>query len=98
MNYVGYKNPEVNHLLTALQRVYNHEKIIQLAGELQQLIYDDQPYLFLFVPQTTLIMPRGAYRICYPTDHGFIDSPIRMTKAGWNYNLEWFYRTDNKIK
>ncbi len=93
MNYVGYKNSEADRLLLALQQEYNHCKITQLAGELQQLIYADQPYLFLFVPQTTSIIRQNSYRICYPTDHGWIDSPIQMTKAGWSYNLEWFYRT-----
>lgn len=94
MNYVGYQNPEVDQLLIALQREYDRSKIIELAGELQKLIYHDQPYLFLFVPQTTSIIRRGSYRICYPTDHGFVDSSIQTTKAGWNYNLEWFYRTE----
>lgn len=96
MNYVGYKNLRVDDLLVQLQREYDHDKIIQLAGELQKIIYNDQPYLFLFVPQTTPVMRREAYRIYYPTDHGWVDTPIRTTKAGWNYNLEWFYRTDCK--
>jgi peptide/nickel transport system substrate-binding protein len=93
-NYVGYQNPEVDRLLVALEQEYDRTKIIQLAGELQQIIYQDQPYLFLFVPQTTSVLQRGAYRICSPTDHGFVETPIRMTKAGWSYNLEWFYRTE----
>lgn len=93
MNYVGYQNPRADALLLQLEAEYDHTKIIQLAGELQQIIYQDQPYLFLFVPQSTSVLQRGSYRICYPTDHGFIDSPIHMTKAGWSYNLEWFYRT-----
>lgn len=92
-NYIGYKNNNVDRLLTKIQAEYDHEKIIQLAGELQQIIYNDQPYLFLFVPQSTSVLHRGTYRVRYPSEHGFVDAPIQMTKAGWSYNLEWFYRT-----
>ncbi len=96
MNYIGYQNLHVDQLLVKLQEEYNHEKIIQLAGELQQIIYNDQPYLFLFVSPSTSVVRRGMYRICYPTNHGFVDSPIKMTKAGWNYYLEWFYKPGNR--
>lgn len=91
INYIGYKNPQVDRLLCALEAEYRHQEIITLAGKLQQLIYTDQPYLFLFVPQTTTVMRHGAYRICYPTDHGFVDTPVQTTRAGWKYHLAWFY-------
>ena len=98
INYVGYQNPRADQLMLQLQREYDHTKIIQLAGELQQIIYQDQPYLFLFAPQTTSVLWSNSYRVCYPTDHGFIDSPLKSTKAGWSYNLEWFYRSGYKLQ
>src|SRR3990167_2325132 len=94
LNYTGYKNHHVDELLSKLRQEYSPSEIIKLAGELQQTIYHDQPYLFLFVPEGTSVQWKGAYRMRYPTDHGFIDSPLKSSKVGWNYNLEWFYRTD----
>ncbi|MFM8720860.1 MAG: hypothetical protein ACKOFH_15240, partial [Chthoniobacterales bacterium] len=69
--------------------------IIKLCGELQQLIYDDQPYLFLFVPQGTSVMWKDAFRVRRPGPDGtWIDEPFKMTKAGWSAYLEWFYRPE----
>jgi ABC-type transport system substrate-binding protein len=96
LNFIGYKNPEVDHLLTDLRQEYARPEIIRLAGKLQQAIYADQPYLFLFVPEGTSVMWKGSYRIRRPgpSPGEWIDSPVTMTKAGWSYDLEWFYRPE----
>jgi peptide/nickel transport system substrate-binding protein len=96
LNFIGYTNPEVDHLLTDLRQEYRRPEILRLAGKLQQTIYSDQPYLFLFVPEGTSVMWKGSYRIRQPGSQPgtWIDSPVTMTKAGWNYNLEWFYRPE----
>jgi peptide/nickel transport system substrate-binding protein len=96
LNFIGYKNPEVDHLLTDLRQEYARPEIIRLAGKLQQAIYGDQPYLFLFVPEGTSVMWKGSYRIRRPgpSPGEWIDSPVTMTKAGWSYDLEWFYRPE----
>lgn len=97
LNVVGYKNPEVDKLLESIRQEYNREKIISMAGEMQNLIYRQQPYLFLYVPQGTSVMWRDSYRICRPDGKGgWIDSPVEMTKAGWSYWSEWFYRPEFK--
>ncbi|MFZ4115957.1 MAG: ABC transporter substrate-binding protein [Chthoniobacterales bacterium] len=93
-NYTGYTNPHVDTLLKKIRDEYGHPELIQLAHELQQTLYQEQPYLFLFVPKHTSVLWKGTYRIYYPTDHGFVDSPLTPSKAGWNYNMEWFYRRD----
>jgi peptide/nickel transport system substrate-binding protein len=96
LNFIGYNNPEVDHLLTDLRQEYARPEIIRLAGKLQQAIYADQPYLFLFVPEGTSVMWKGSYRIRRPgpSPGEWIDSPVTMTKAGWSYDLEWFYRPE----
>lgn len=91
-NYVGYNNPRVDELITKLRQEYTRSKQLQLAHELQQIIYQDQPYLFIYVPETTSILWSNTYRVCYPTDHGWVDSPLKSSKAGWSHNMEWFYR------
>ncbi len=96
LNFIGYNNPEVDNLLTDLRQEYARPEIISLAGKLQQAIYADQPYLFLFVPEGTSVMWKGSYRIRRPgpLPGEWIDAPVTMTKAGWSYDMEWFYRPE----
>ena len=96
LNFVHYKNPEVDHLLTDIRQEYSRPEILRLAAKLQQTIYADQPYIFLFVPEGTSVMWKNSYRIRRPGSKPgeWIDSPVTMTKAGWNYDIEWFYRPE----
>jgi len=95
LNFVGFSDPKVDHLLTDLRQEYARPEIIRLAAELQQMIYGQQPYLFLFVPEGTEVMWKGAYRLRHPGPDGtWIDEPVHMTKAGWSYDMEWFYRPE----
>ncbi len=96
LNFVDYQNPKVDHLLSDLRQEYSRPEILKLAGELQQTIYNDQPYLFLFVPESTSVLWKNSYRLRQPGSKAgeWIDSPITMTKAGWSYNMEWFYRPE----
>ena len=95
LNVVGYKNPEADQLLDEIRQEYNRERIISMASRLQRLIYKDQPYLFLYVPEGTSVMWKDAYRIRRPgPDGSWIDTPIEMTKAGWAYWSDWFYRPE----
>ena len=95
LNVVGYKSAKADRLLDEIRQEYNREKIIRMAGDLQRTIYEDQPYLFLYVPEGTSVMWKDAYRIRRPDGRGgWIDSPVEMTKAGWAYWSEWFYRPE----
>lgn len=95
LNVVGYENPEADRLLEDIRQEYNREKIRRLASDLQRTIYEDQPYLFLYVPEGTSVMWKDAYRIRRPDENGgWIDSPVEMTKAGWSYWSDWFYRPE----
>jgi ABC-type transport system substrate-binding protein len=95
LNVVGYKSPVADRLLDDIRQEYNREKIIRIAGDLQRVIYEDQPYLFLYVPESTSVMWKDAYRIRRPDGQGgWIDTPVEKTKAGWSYWSEWFYRPE----
>ncbi len=95
LNFVGYNNPEVDKLLVQIRQEYDPERIRQLAGEIQRIIYEDQPYLFLFVPNSTTVIWKDSLRICRPDDKGgWIDTPVEVTKAGWAYYMQWFYRPE----
>ena len=95
LNMVGYQSEKADRLLEAIREEFDREKIIAMCGELQQLIYADQPYLFLFVPEGTSVMWKDAFRVKRPGPDGtWIDEPVTMTKAGWSHYLEWFYRPE----
>ncbi|MBU3664319.1 MAG: hypothetical protein FGM15_00365 [Chthoniobacterales bacterium] len=95
LNMVGYKSKQADRLLEAVREEFDRDEIIRMCGELQQLIYDDQPYLFLFVPEGTSVMWKDAFRVKRPGPGGtWIDEPVKMTKAGWSHYLEWFYRPE----
>ena len=95
LNFVGFSDPKVDGLLTDLRQEYARPEIIRIAGQLQSTIYEQQPYLFLFVPEGTEVMWKGAYRLRHPGPDGtWVDEPVHMTKAGWSYDMEWFYRPE----
>jgi ABC-type transport system substrate-binding protein len=96
LNFINYRNPKVDALLTDIRQEYSRPEILKMAGEIQQTIYNDQPYIFLFVPETTSVLWKGSYRICQPGSKPgeWLDSPVTMSKAGWSYNMEWFYRPE----
>lgn len=95
LNFVGYKNPKVDKLMEQIQEEYKPERIKELAGEIQRIIYEDQPYLFLFVSESTAVIWKDSFRICRPDGKGgFIDTPVQPTKAGWSYYMNWFYRPE----
>lgn len=95
LNVVGYRSPEADRLLEDIRQEYDRTRIIELAGRLQSTIYTDQPYLFLYVPEGTSVMWRDAYRIRRPDGAGgWIDEPVTMTKAGWAFWSDWFYRPE----
>jgi len=95
LNFVGYNNPKVDALLSQIRQEYDPVKIKSLAGQIQKTIFDDQPYLFLFVPDATSVIWNDSFRICRPDGQGgFVDTPVEITKAGWSYYMQWFYRPD----
>jgi peptide/nickel transport system substrate-binding protein len=47
-NYVGYKNPRVDELFEAAVKEFDEAKRMKMFAEIQKLIYEDQPYTFLW--------------------------------------------------
>ncbi len=52
-NFVGYRNPRVDKLIDQLRVTIDEQKQIPLYHEIHRLIYDDQPYSFLFADVAT---------------------------------------------
>ncbi len=95
LNFVGFDDPDVDALLAQIRQEYDPVKIKALAGQIQKAIFEDQPYLFLFVPDATSVIWKNSFRICRPDGQGgFVDTPVEITKAGWSYYMQWFYRPE----
>lgn len=94
LNLVGYNNPKVDRLLEQIRQEYDRDRIIEMAAEIQRTIYEDQPFLFLYIPDSTAVVWKDSFRVRRPTPEGWRDSPIEMTKAGWRYYMQWFYRPE----
>jgi peptide/nickel transport system substrate-binding protein len=55
-NFVGYKNAEVDRLLVAGRRTFNVEKRKKVYYRIHEILADEQPYAFLYVPDATPIV------------------------------------------
>lgn len=55
-NDVSYRNPEVDKLISLLENDYENETRIAKYMEIQKMIYDDQPVIFLYVPTERIII------------------------------------------
>jgi ABC-type transport system substrate-binding protein len=93
LNFVSYKSKEVDRLLVLARSEFDEEKAKKYCHDLQRIIYEDQPYLFLDVPKSTGAMHRGSFRVKRPDGKGgWIDEPIRSTKLGFRMYQDWWYR------
>ncbi|MGA2034747.1 MAG: ABC transporter substrate-binding protein [Thermoguttaceae bacterium] len=52
-NHVGYRNPQVDKLIEQLRVTMNEDRQAELYRKIHRLIYDDQPYTFLFADKAT---------------------------------------------
>lgn len=77
-NFVGYSNGEVDKLLLDGRREYDQGKRREIYNRINKLIFDDHPYIFLFVPD--------ALPIVHERFKGIEPAP-----AGIGYNfIKWY--------
>jgi peptide/nickel transport system substrate-binding protein len=77
-NFVSYSNPEVDELLEKGRRTFNIEERKKAYFRIQEILADELPYIFLYVPDATPIV--------HARFKGIKPSPI-----GISYNLrEWY--------
>ncbi|MCQ2379018.1 MAG: peptide-binding protein [Victivallaceae bacterium] len=49
-NHVAYRNEEVDRLIEKMRVTFDEKERVVLARRIGEIIYDDQPYTFLFTP------------------------------------------------
>ena len=77
-NFVSYSNPEVDRLLEKGRRTFNIEERKKAYYRIQEILAEDLPYIFLYVPDATPVV--------HARFKGIKPSPIGIT-----YNLPKWY-------
>jgi peptide/nickel transport system substrate-binding protein len=84
LNFIGYKNPEVDALLAQGRHTFDREKRRQAYFKFQEILAEDQPYTFLFVPDS---LPAISRRF----------RGIKPAPAGIDYNfIKWYVPKDEQ--
>jgi peptide/nickel transport system substrate-binding protein len=78
LNFVSYRNPEVDALLEKGRSTFDIKERKKAYDRLQEILAEDLPYIFLYVPDATVIV-NGRFK-------GITPSPIGIT-----YNLPKWY-------
>jgi peptide/nickel transport system substrate-binding protein len=77
LNFIHFKNPEVDHLLDEGRHTFDQAKRKAAYFRFQEILAEEQPYTFLFVPDS---LPAVSSRV-----HG-----IKPAPAGISYNfIKW---------
>ncbi|HZE96414.1 MAG TPA: ABC transporter substrate-binding protein [Planctomycetota bacterium] len=64
-NAIGYKNPDLDKLIEELRITMDTTKQKQLYRQMHKLLYDDQPYAFLFVDKRTAVFNSRIENVNY---------------------------------
>lgn len=77
-NFVSYKNAEVDKLLNEGRRTFDIEKRKKIYYKIHQILADDVPYVFLYVPDSLVAIHNRV--------HG-----IKVEPLGISYNfIKWY--------
>lgn len=83
-NFVSYSNPEFDSLNDAASMEVDREKARKMWHRAQELIVDDQPYTFLYIPKQINFIGKRFQN-------------VQMQTVGWNYNLDqWWVPKDRQ--
>lgn len=85
LNFIGYENPEVDRLLEEGRYTLDREKRKRIYFRLQEILAEDQPYTFLYIPMSLEAIHK-RFR------------GIRPTALGISYNIErwWVPKGEQK--
>ncbi len=77
-NFISYKNEEVDSLLIEARRTFDQEKRKNCYFRINEILYDEQPYMFLYVPDSLTVL------------HSRIQG-VKPAPVGISYNfIDWW--------
>jgi len=62
-NLVGYHNPEINRMIEESQSMIDSEKLSDIWREMFKIITDENPYLFLYIPNSIATVGKNIKNI-----------------------------------
>lgn len=84
-NFIGYKNEEVDRLLVEARRIFDTDKRKIFYHRIHEILYDEQPYMFIYVPDGLSILS-SRFR-------GIEPAPIGI---GYNFIYWWVQRNEQR--
>lgn len=85
LNFIGYRNDEVDRLLVAGRSTFNLEQRKRAYYRIQEILAEDQPYTFLYVPDALPVVSRRI-------------RGIQPAPAGIRHNLiDWFVSAGEQV-
>jgi len=84
-NFISYKNSQVDKLLDEGRRIFDQEKRAEIYHEIQRILYDEQPYMFLWIADSM------------PIVHKRFKGPL-PAPAGIGYNFTKWYVPEDQQK
>jgi len=84
-NFIGYKNAEVDRLLIEGRRTFDLGKRKKIYYRIHEILADEQPYAFLYVPDATPIVHKRF-------------KGVAVAPLGIMYNFREWYVPKNKIE
>jgi ABC-type transport system substrate-binding protein len=94
LNFVGYKNPDVDRLIVRIRREYDKKKQVKMAHALHRQIAKDQPYTFLYVAKSTQLLDKKIVIVDRQPDDTEKYSKIYPTKDG---NIRFYFNKWKKL-
>ncbi len=86
-NFISYSNPEVDRLWEEGRREYDLEKRRELYWRIHELIAEDQPYTFLYVPLGLSALRKKFVLVERDASGKEVMRPIQLEKAGLLYDI-----------
>jgi peptide/nickel transport system substrate-binding protein len=85
-NFIGYKNAEVDRLLVEGRRTFDIEKRRKIYYRIHEILAEEQPYAFLYVPDMTPILHKrfkGIEPAPLGIDYNFIKWYVPKNRMEW---------------
>lgn len=76
LNFISYRNPEVDRILVEARRTFDRSKRRKLYFRLQEILAEEQPYTFLYVPYALPVI-HARFRGIEPAPAGITYNFIR---------------------
>jgi peptide/nickel transport system substrate-binding protein len=67
-NIIGFANKQIDEIIEKLQYEYDSKKRIELYHQFDRILYDEQPYTFLYSPKVMMLYREYLQNVFLPAD------------------------------